>query len=472
MKAGRHLLWMIPAVLVAAGAVIYAVRPAPSTVALPGVRNVILISIDTLRADHLGCYGYERPTSPSIDAFASRGARFEKAMSSSSWTVPAHMTMFTGVDPPMHGAQGYPRSQRATRRVPTLAEILSARGFRTAAFTGGGYVAATFGFQRGFAKFSSQGRHFNSNTASARHWIESNRDEPFFLFLHGYDVHGPYKPPAHYAQMFEDRSEKRFSGNLVIGGPRPSDGKLRFAISQYDAEIRAVDDVIGGLLREWEEMGVLANTLVVITSDHGEEFYEHGQVYHSHALYDELLHVPLIMVGPGVQAGVHRTQVGLIDITPTILGALGLAPLQKTMMGVDLTPVLTGDADPPERLLFSSLQYSEVPYAIAAVRSDEWKLIAWNVAALRDYTLKKSAKQYLRKLRLDRREDFAELFDLRNDPGEIRDVGAERPETRDRFAAILTRRQQEAERLKVADETGSPVLREKDVEALKALGYL
>lgn len=471
MKAGRHLLW-IPAVLVAAGAVIFAVRPKPSTVALPAVRNVILISIDTLRADHLSCYGYERPTSPNIDAFASRGARFERAMSSSSWTVPAHMTMFTGVDPPMHGAEGYPRPQRATRRFPTLAEILSDRGFRTAAFTGGGYLAATFGFQRGFAKFSSQGRHFNANTASVRHWIESNRDEPFFMFLHGYDVHRPYKPPAQYAQMFEDRSEGRRSGNLVVGGPRPSDRSVRFAISQYDAEIRAVDDVIGGLLREWEEMGLLANTLVVITSDHGDEFYEHGQVYHSHSLYDELLHVPLIMVGPGVQAGVHRTQVGLIDIAPTILGVLGLTPMQKGMMGVDLTPVLTGYAEPPERLLFSFLQYSEVPYSIAAARSDEWKLIAWKVAALRDYTLKKTAKEYLHKLRLDRREDFAELFDLRSDPGETRDVGAEQPDARDRFAAILTRRQEEAERLNVADETESPVLREKDVEALKALGYL
>jgi arylsulfatase A-like enzyme len=469
MKGWLKLL-AIPAVIIAAGGLIYALRPfEPVPSSRP--RNVILISIDTLRADHLSAYGYHRPTTPNLDAFARRGARFERAFSSSGWTVPAHMTMLTGVDPPIHGAHGYPKPRRSDRGIPTLAEILRRRGFETAAFTGGGYIAATFGFNRGFQKFISKGRHFTHSVDLVRRWVRARRDQPFFLFFHGYDVHRPYKPLARYARLFSDG----YTGNFRVAAlrsdqPRPSEADLRFTISQYDAEIRAVDDLLGELLADLESLGVLDETLVVITSDHGEEFYEHGQIYHAHSLYDELLHVPLIVVGPGVVPAVHKRQVGLIDLAPTILGMLGLSQAQKGMQGVDLTPVLAGHGEPPERVLFSFLRYSSVAFSLAAARTDDWKLIAWNLEGMRTFRLRKKAKEYLHKMRLDRRENFVELFDLRNDPGETRDVGADHPEGRDRLKAILD--EHSSEHGANDDGGDTPVLREKDIRALKALGYL
>lgn len=467
-----HVVLGAAAVVAAAGAVLYALRPGPATVPLPAARNVVLISIDTLRADHLGCYGYSRPTSPNIDALAEGGARFEWAISSSSWTVPAHMTMLTGMEPPAHGAHGYPRPRRLRGDVSTLAEILSQRGFRTAAFTGGGYMAATFGFDRGFHKFASLGRHFSANLAAARRWVENNRQRPLFLFLHGYDVHRPYTPPPRYARLFSgDYSGSFGAARLAANHPRPSDADLRFVISQYDAEIRAVDDLVGDLLREWKATGFLENTLVIITSDHGEEFYEHGHIYHAHSLYDELLRVPLIFVGPGVTPGVYRTQVGLVDIAPTVLGALGVAAVEPGMVGVDLTPTLVHGSEPPRRLLFSFLRYSAVPFSTAAVRSDRWKLIAWNASGLRSFTLDAYAREYLYKLPLQRREDFLELFDLHQDKEERRDLSEVEAERRERLAQVLARRRVAPEGA-AAGSGRIPHLRQSDVEALEALGYL
>jgi arylsulfatase A-like enzyme len=438
----------------------------------PPARNAILISIDTLRADHLGCYGYERATSPAIDAFAARGALFRQAVSSSGWTVPAHMTMLTGFDPLVHGAHGYPSPAQPSRQVETVAEILQRNGFDTAAFVGGGYLWPRSGFNRGFAKYSSKGRHFTNNIESARRWVRDLRGERFFLFFHGYDVHRPYEPSEKNARLFAGDYRGGFdTRKLTPEVPRPSDEDLRFVVSQYDAEIRDVDDLLRELLAEWEAMGLLQDTLVVITSDHGDEFYEHGNVYHAHSLYDELLLVPLIFVGPGVAPGVHARQVGLVDVTPTILSALGFAAEAAATDGADLTPTLRGQGEPPERLLFSHLSFSSFPYSIASLRGDDWKLIAWNVAGMSDRKAAQTEKVRRLKLRADHADDFAELFDLRNDPGETRDVSVEQPAIRNRMASTL------AARLKTHSHPPrrkgkQPKLSPKDIEDLKALGYM
>lgn len=470
MKSWRNVL-LILAVPVAA--LVFFFRGAPKEAPKPA-RNVILISIDTLRADHLSCYGYEFPTSPQLDAFASRGALFEQAISSSGWTVPAHMTMLTGFDPLEHQASGYPRPGRLTLKIETLAEILKRNGLRTAAFVGGGYLWPRSGFPRGFQKYSSRGRHFTDNIDSVREWVRRNHEEPFFLFFHGYDVHRPYTPSRRNARLFAGDYSGDFSvSDLEPDKPRPTDVDLRFAISQYDAEIRDVDDLLGGLLAEWEEMGLLDDTLVVIASDHGDEFYEHGQVYHAHSLYDELLHVPLIMVGPGIVPGTHKRQVGLIDVSPTILSALGFASESAPMRGIDLMPVARGEAAPPERILLSSLKFSAFPYSIAALRSDDWKLIAWDVAGMRDQKFRTNRKEYTYKLRLDHDENFDELFDLRADPGEQHDVADRNAETRNRLSSIL-RGQLHAQAAQATGnkKTKQPKLSPKEIEDLKALGYL
>lgn len=469
MKPWLRVL-LISAVPITALAIFFAVPPKEPP---KPARNVILISIDTLRADHLGCYGYDFPTSPQIDAFASRGALFEKAISSSGWTVPAHMTMLTGFDPLEHGATGYPKPGKLTLKIETLAEILKRNGFRTAGFVGGGFLWPRSGFPRGFRKYSSKGRHFTDNVDNARDWVRKHHNEPFFLFFHGYDVHRPYTPSSKNARRFVGDYKGRFDiKDLEPDKPRPSEEDLRFAISQYDAEIRDVDDLLGGLLAEWEEMGVLDDTLVVIVSDHGDEFYEHGQVYHAHSLYDELLHVPLIMVGPGIVPGRHSGQVGLIDVTPTILSALGLGSENASMHGVDLMPVARGEAEPPERLLFSALRFSAFPYSIAALRSDQWKLIAWDVDGMRGRKFRRSRKEYTYKMRLDHKQNFDELFDLSEDPREQQDVAAQNAETRNHLASILQTRIAAKPDHGAARKMKQPKLSPKEIEDLEALGYL
>jgi arylsulfatase A-like enzyme len=438
----------------------------------PVARNVILISIDTLRADHLSCYGYRFPTSPRIDAFAGRGARFERAISSSGWTVPAHMTMLTGYDALEHKTDGYPEPPKAPSPFDTVAQILKSKGVRTAAFVGGGFLWRKVAFSRGFQKYSSKGRHFTHNVDNARAWVRDHRDERFFLFLHGYDVHRPYTPSNKNARLFSGNYKGRFKVvNLAPDKPRPSDDDLRFAISQYDGEIRDVDDLLGELLSEWEATGLLENTLVIITADHGDEFYEHGQVYHAHSLYDELLHVPLIIVGPGVVPGVHARQVGLIDVTPTILSAMGFVSESNRMQGIDLMPIARGERELPQRLLFSSLRFSTFPYSIAALRDDNWKLIAWDVAGMRGRKMP-TKKEYTHKFRLDRDENFDELFDLRGDPTELRDAGADNPDKRQYLAAILQQRLSTARQDLPPKPEKELKLSPKEIEDLEALGYL
>jgi arylsulfatase A-like enzyme len=469
MRVWRVLL-LLAAISVAAIAVL---SGRGSKEAEGSVRNVILISIDTLRADHLGCYGYPLPTSPKIDAFASRGALFKKAISASGWTVPSHMTMFTGLDPLDHQAEGYPDPAKLSRRVETVAEILGRNRIRTAAFVGGGYLWPKSGFKRGFQKYSSNGRHFTNNIASTREWIRDHNDERFFLFFHGYDVHRPYTPSPANARLFAGDYKGNFKiEDLAPNKPRPSEEDLRFAISQYDAEIRDVDDLLGGLLSEWEQMGLLEKTLVIIVSDHGDEFYEHGQVYHAHSLYDELLHVPLIMVGPGVVSAVHTEQVGLIDVTPTILSAMGFGSESGGMRGIDLMPVARGERDAPERLLYSSLRFSAYPYSITALRGEDWKLIAWDIAGMRGRHIPNSRQEYSYKFRRDREENFDELFDLRQDPGEQRDVAAENVATRNQLLAELEPYLRAKPGAPGVKRKSQPNLSPKELEDLKALGYL
>jgi arylsulfatase A-like enzyme len=354
-----------------------------------------------------------------------------------------------------------------------LAEIFKRNGIRTGAFVGGGYLWPKAGFNRGFQKYTSKGRHFTDNIENARKWVRDHQDERFFLFFHGYDVHRPYTPSKEHARMFSGDYNGNFKvKNFAPDEPRPSDVDLRFVISQYDAEIRDVDKLLGELLAEWEGMGLLKNTLVVITSDHGDEFYEHGQVYHAHSLYDELLHVPLIIVGPGVVPGVHARQVGLIDVTPTILSAMGFEGETGKMQGIDLMPVARGETEPPERLLFSSLIFSEHPYSIAALRDDEWKLIAWDVEGMRGKTFSKNRKEYTYKFRLDHEENFDELFNLREDPQEQKNIGNENAEKRNYLASILQTRLRTKPSHDAVKRREKPKLSPKEIEDLKALGYL
>ena len=294
--------------------------------AAPGAPNVLVIIVDTLRADHLSAYGYPRPTSPNIAQLAARGVLFENAIAPSAWTLPSHASMVTGRYPHDHGADTFSKSMDG--RYATVAEAFQARGYRTGAFSANlAWFSRSSGLDRGFLHFEDY-RQSASSAASrtylgerlvaacyvlslcgglpgrltaeeinahALRWLDSDK-RPFLVFLNYMDTHEPYLPPSPYREAFTLGSRKR-----ILQGFQPelAPEQLQGEIGAYDGAIAAVDARVGQLLRELATRGLDRNTLVILTSDHGEGFDEHGLLGHLNSLYRELLHVPLIFSWPG-----------------------------------------------------------------------------------------------------------------------------------------------------------------------------
>jgi hypothetical protein len=347
--------------------------------------NVILVSIDTLRADHLGCYGYVPPTSPAIDAFRKSGVLFSTAIAHAPSTEPSHASMFTSLIPYHHGAWRA-RHLPISPDVPTLPEILARAGFRTASYNGGGQVGGSLGFGRGFEVYESakagQDR-FADRVAATIGWIKANAGERFFVFLHTYEVHAPYVPERRHLELFD----RGYAGTLPAeisptllrdineGRTRIDEADLRHIVAAYDADVRSMDEAFGTLIRFLREADLFDRTLVVFTSDHGEEFGEHGSVgQHSHTLYDELLRVPLIVKLPrgGFAGRTVEEQVGGIDLLPTILDVVGVAS-DAPFHGRSLLPLLEGKKleEPP---VLSQLDTTLDP-TTTSIRTRERKLI-------------------------------------------------------------------------------------------------
>jgi len=311
--------------------------------------NVILISADTMRADHVGSYGYSRPTTPNIDALASRGVLFENAISQSSWTRPAHFSMLTGRFPNEHGIIALKDREPPRDEIVTLASALFAHGYRTAAFTGGLNLSAAFGFDRGFETYRSNGKYFRDNLEETRLWLDRHGDEKFFLFWHGYDPHTPY------ASDPIDRAALDIPPRPVVGlrracrAPRFRAEVSRY-VAEYDAVVHRADRYVGKLLAEIEARGLAERTVIVFTSDHGEEFLEHGRCFHVNTLYREVLHVPLVIAGPGLEARrVRRLVPASVSIAPTILEIVGAR--RTPLPGPSLAAALTGDATVREEVV-------------------------------------------------------------------------------------------------------------------------
>ncbi len=354
--------------------------------------NLLLVSIDTLRADHVGCYGYGGGTTPNLDALARRGTLFRRVISQAPYTLPSHATMFSGQFPSIHGVQR-PTDILSSLRSPILTQILADAGHRTQAFTGGVFLNADFGFAKGFDGFDSidpmrhpESKFFRDLISRARalekqphrgwdppavltealvrergpehvlKWLGEHADEPFFVFVHTYVVHD-YDPPPGYLSCHEqgctsDRED--FSEFWLTRGKEwvphaVEDADRAHLVHRYDAALRYVDGVLGRLVSRLEELGLAERTVVVVTSDHGEEFFERGFVQHGKTLFEELLRVPLVMRVPGRTPRVIEEPVMAVDAAPTILAALGLPP-DPRMQGIDL---LRGD--PAERLIWSEI---------------------------------------------------------------------------------------------------------------------
>jgi len=396
-------------------------QPAPTRGPRP---NVVFVSFDALQAARVGALGYPRDTTPAIDAVARQGYTFTNARSVSSWTVPASMTWFTGVYPSEHRMVNKFALYRPPARtladvrdlaphLVTLAGVLRENGYATAGFTGNAGVSGGFGYEHGFDTYYAPAGtfgQFDESVPRALAWLREPKDRPFFLFLHGYDVHGQATPAGGFDYRYvEPGYDRRFTGSeqeqellreegLDRGHVtlRPED--VRFWRAVYDEKVRRADDRFREFLAEFDRLGLADNTLFVLTADHGTELYEHRRFDHGFTLYDELLRVPLIIRLPRQTTGrVIPDRVGSIDVMPTVLDLLGL-PAPDQVQGESLVPAMAGGR--AGRDVFAETDYREYTFKRAVVTPDGWKLI---------YTLESKTR---------------ELYDLTADPGEQRDLAA------------------------------------------------
>ncbi|MCZ7649927.1 MAG: sulfatase [Thermoanaerobaculia bacterium] len=422
----------------------------------PAPEVLLLVSIDTLRADHLGCYGYARSTSPAIDAWAAGGTLFEDVTSPSPWTLPAHASMLTGYYPSRHGLKELDRQLPGGAR--TVAEMLAEAGWATAAVVNSQHLGPRFGLARGFAELVYLEERMDQREPTRRlvdlaiEHLHRPRDRPLFLFLHTYDVHSDYRSlPEHEAPFLRDYGGPvdGSTGQLIAFrkgelslGPRDA-ARL---VDLYDAGIRQADAEFARLLEGVERSGRAAETTVVLLSDHGEEFLDHGGVLHGRTHFQELLRVPLVIHGPGVPAGRRvGAPVSLVDVAPTLLALAGVAP-PAGLDGIDLSPTWKrwGGAPTP-RLLFAEADHNNAePDILRTVRDGRHKLI------------------------LDRLDRTSRLFDLEEDPGERTDMAGRDPRTAARLRAEIARFLQ----LRPVGEAGSAALSQEEIALLRSLGYL
>ena len=429
----------------------------------PADLDLVLVSIDTLRADHLPSYGYARETAPFVAELAARGTLFEQAFAAAPSTSPSHMTMFTSQEPSVHGLLGNEALAVLPRGVPTLAERLRAEGLANGAATEGGAVTAGVGFERGFDSFQENpmpvphrpGLQAPVTFADALAWLRAQRDRRSFLFVHTYEVHGPYRAPDAYARLFEGDAPG------LAGDPRLRPHQRPVL---YDREIRFADDELRRFFAALEAEGRLAHTLVVVTSDHGEEFLEHGYLGHGATLPDEVLRVPLLLVGPGIPAGRRvGTPVGHLDLLPTLLELLGAPPLPGAR-GASYAALARGGAEDPARSprpLFAETWF-RAGFGARGPQPVEPPSYAVRVGA--------------RKLvRVRDGSGFRDAYyDLARDPGEHHDLAAEDPAAAAELRALLDAHLERSAALRadVVDGASERPLHPEREDELRALGYL
>ncbi len=446
-------------------------REAPTAQSRTDLPNIILITVESLRADHVGCYGYDRPTTPNIDALAGESVRFTDAHSATSWTLTSHASMFTGLYPSAH--QVILPKDRLSDAYTTTAEILADAGYQCAAVVGGPYLRSTFNLTQGFAQRdespaadTNEAAHkdvTNPRMAEAmERYLRDGRDgRPFFLFAYYWDVHYDYIPPAPYDTMFtpadaEPIDEVQF-GPITTLGRDVSAAQLKYLVGQYDGEIRCTDEYLGRLWALLRELDLWDNTVIILTADHGEQFFEHGQLGHKHDLYAESLHVPLIMKLPRQTAGrVDDRLVNLVDLHPTILDFAD----QRPATACNGTSLLA-EATPDDRTTFFELtttwnltdrQTGETiheSYEWHAVRDGRYKLL--HVVGT----------------------DYWRLFDVSVDPREQDPLGAAHESTAVRLKQKLDQWLADMQSLsRLWGEGSKAQLSREEILRLQALGYL
>ncbi len=418
--------------------------------------NIVVYLIDTLRADHLGVYGYERPTSPNIDRFAADAVLFTAARAQSSWTRPAVVTLLTGLLPQSHGVEG--RADVLPDSVGTLAEILAGEGYETVGVVTNGNVGATFGLDQGFDHF----RHLSESSERTEmhrlsdhlnewvfRWLAGREDagRPFFLYAHATDPHLPYTPPEPFLGRFAAGVDPsiglRENARAITEGREAPEDVRAALVDLYDGEIAFNDHHFGRLLDHLTARGLYDSSLIVLVADHGEEFLDHGGWEHGKTLYSEQLHVPLIVKLPGGEAAGTRveTTAGQVDVLPTILDVLAVeAP--AGLDGVSLLRNWTVEGRPS----FASLNLGGRHMRSVGARG--WKLILDSS----DFT----------------HSEPVELYHLAADPRETEQLSRERPFEREFLSQVLGRL--DLERVAVAGTEAE--IPEELRKQLEALGYL
>ncbi|MEM9596065.1 MAG: sulfatase [Acidobacteriota bacterium] len=446
---------------------------APPAAAGEDSLNVVLVLVDAMRADRLGPYGYDaRPVTPNLDAMAAEAVVFERAVSQAGWTVPSVASLFSGVDPQAHkvlkfidskaeaGQDGHADKltvmmESLSDGHTTVAEKFAEAGYQTQAIVKSDVVSAGRGFDQGFADFEFVSEwpkaHLQTGeqlTDRALEWLETGRDgNPFYLYLHYMDVHSSYMAPAPWYGKYAEGIDSDWDGSHMQvvpfhdGDEIPTEADIEKLWAHYDEEIEYWDDQFGRLLDALEAKGMMENTIVVLVADHGEAFYEHGEFFHSD-LYQQNIHVPLILRMPEVEPRRFDHWVELTDVGPTLAELTGVGVAEE-WTGKSHAAAIRG-GEPVVRPVYSEFAGS--------------RMLIEPETGLKLLTGK---------------ERGDELYDLVADPGEKTNLAEERPEDLDRLKRMAHRRYVEAKQLSERFPKADPSeLTAEQIEALKSLGYL
>ena len=393
--------------------------------------NVVFISIDTLRADHLGCYGYKPIHTPNLDTLASDGVRFERAYSAVPVTLPSHTVMFTGTYPTLNGMHDFSGNKLGPNQT-TLAAVLKDAGYTTGAVVGSAVLDSRFGLNRGFdfyydhfdfsrlqeSNLDEMERPGNAVADVALDWLAKNSQKKFFLWMHLYDPHYPYHPPEPFATEYKER---------------PYDGEIAFADAQ-----------VGRLISFLKHKGLYRNTVIVVTGDHGESLGEHGEKTHGFFIYNSTLHVPVVVHLPGQTAKTISNVVNLADLMPTLLETLKLS-VPSQVQGKSLLPLIANKST-EDRNLYAETFLPRLHFNWSELRSVENQ----------KYHFIDAPK--------------AELYDLRKDPGETQNLFDQKSAVSDEMRALLARI--------IKENSGSQEMAEKSgldpalADRLRSLGYM
>ncbi len=445
--------------------------------------NVVLVSLDTLRADRVGAYGGRDRLTPNMDRIAEQGTVFERVYAAYPNTLSSHASLFSGKLPSELGVLPG-RSQRIPAEAPMLAEVFAAAGYSTAAFTENGFVASRWGFSRGFDRYHDGTNLVNDSgfAGNAREtfgraigWLAEKSDSPVFLFIQSYEVHVPYSPPRKEVRRLSRLRGHRYQGMFALSFTYAfmnafNIGQDDFSVLErsqiellYDAEVRTLDAEVGRLDQAIRDLGIEDETILVLFSDHGEEFFEHGFLGHGNTLHEQALRVPLIVRGPkgSVQGKRIKGVAGLIDVSPTVLELSGVeAEFQNDASQSLAKSVLDAEVDEVSRLVVSERVQRESPCP-----RDGEPPVTSNCEVM-SVSLRDGAYTYI----LDQGSGEAKLFHVASDPSESRNLADQATEMANHYSQLVAElpRHHSPRPPNPAD----PQISEELERNLRALGYV